>query len=790
MFVIKRDGSKETVKLEKISKRIQRQAKDLKNIDPITISKKVVSGLYDGVSTKELDKLAVETAYFLSTNHPEYDKLATRLVISSLHKDTPSTFTEAMELANSITAPDGSKKQLIATNVMAFIRKNASVLNNAIDYSRDFSFDFFGFKTLERSYLLKGATVVDGKTITSIIERPQHMWMRVACGIHYDDVEAAINTYNLLSTKQATHATPTLFNAGLVKNQLSSCFLVANKEDSIHGIFDTLKECALISQSAGGIGVHIHDIRSKDSIIYGSMGTSKGTIPFIKIYNELAKAVDQGGNKRKASLAFYIEPWHADVEDFIELRKNNGKEDFRARDINLALWTPDLFFKRLEADEMWSLMDPSVCKGLSDVYGDEFEKLYIKYESEGKFVKQIKTRELWSKVLQAQIEGGEPYILAKDAANKKSNQKNLGTIKSSNLCCEIMEVSTPDETAVCNLASISLPSCVETKAGKKVFNFDKLQEITRTLVQNLNKVIDIEYYPVPEAEKSNRNHRPIGIGIQGLADVFIQLRMSWESQEARDLNKKIAEAMYFAGVDESANLAQKQGSYSSFEGSPASQGILQFDMWGVTPTTDFDWNGLKEKVKKGLRNSLIFAPMPTASTSQILGNTECFEPITTNLYKRSTLSGSFYQVNKYLVEDLIKLNLWNDDMKKKIIAHQGSIQSIPEIPSELKTIYKTVWEISQKILIDMSADRGAFTCQSQSLNIYFKDANFAKLTSAYFYAWKAGLKTIVYYTRSQAAREAIQFTVDKEIENSVNNENDEGISCSLDNPEACEMCSG
>lgn len=789
MQIVKRDGRTETVKLEKISKRIERHCKDLKSVDPISIAQKVVQGLYDGVSSMELDKLAMETSYSMSVKHPEYDKLALRLAISALHKDTDSTFSSTMFRLSEVKDANGNSKPLIDAKVLKFIKKNAAVLDSAIDYNRDYNFDYFGFKTLERSYLLK----INGK----IVERPQHMWMRVACGIHSDDIDAALNTYELLSTFKATHATPTLFNAGTPKNQLSSCFLVAMKDDSIAGIYDTLKEVALISQSAGGIGVHIHNIRSKGSPIYGTGGVSNGIIPLLKNFNETAKYVDQGGGKRKGSFAIYLESTHPDIFDFLDLRKNNGKEELRARDLNLAIWASDLFFKKVEADEDWHLMDPNISKGLADVYdetieGGSYTNLYNKYVSEGKYVRVVKARDLWAAMLQAQIETGQPYITSKDAGNRKSNQKNIGVCKSSNLCAEIFEVSTPEETAVCNLSSISLPAYVEGKKGKRNYNFARLEETVKTLVENLDKIIDVEYYPVETAKRSNSNHRPTGIGIQGLADVFALMRMPWESEEAKKLNKDIAESMYYAAVRASCDLAKKKGAYNTFKGSPASEGVLQFDLWGVTPSDRYDWAGLKKDViKYGLRNSLLISHMPTASTSQILGNTECFEPITSNIYKRATLSGEFIQINKYLVDDLIELNLWNETLRQKIIASNGSVQGIAEIPDNLKQLYKTVWEISQRTIIDMAADRGAYTCQSQSMNLYFKDSNFAKLSSAYMYAWKKGLKTIVYYTRTTAAREAIKFTVDKEIEKQMqqtSEENLEGIACSLDNPEACEMC--
>jgi ribonucleoside-diphosphate reductase alpha subunit len=1164
MFVVKRDGRKEQVKLEKISKRLSTACKGLKNTDPLIVAQKVINGLYDGVSTEELDKLACETAYAMSVKHPEYDTLATRLVISNQHKQTPSTFVEVIEKLHSTIDVWGNSKSLISDKVYKFVKKYGHVLDSTIDYSRDYLFDYFGYKTLERSYLLK---VYDkdenGKVTKRIIERPQHMWMRVAIGIHSDDVEAAINTYHMLSTKKATHATPTLFNSGLVKNQLSSCFLIAMKDDSISGIYDTLTECALISQSSGGIGVHFHDIRSKGSPIYGTGGISNGIVPMLRNFNETARYVDQcfaentivytkngpkkisqvvvsdelisdtgdynrvskvirsehigkmvslkvkqaiepilvkeehpflvlknqnkginfsviknrldkniikpewieaselttddliafpicnyekdiieyseddcrfygfmvgdgwvsknnkeirlfpnvnddlnflrsylnnlnikfseykkekdstseeecivfcfnmksnfkfdrsmlydnhdekiihtsmlhlskektlqlikgvmesdghigskllkeengsnelilemtsenvvqsirymlmrfgilssgqrrnrigdvssyrnittkketfylrvpkvkditnlfgidageyttffehnnyvysrvnktelvnfegtvydfevlpnhnylteigiahnGGGKRKGSFAMYLEPWHADVFDFLDLRKNTGKEELRCRDLNLALWAPDLFFKRVEADGDWTLMDPNKCKGLSDLVGEAFEEQYLKYESSGFGEKTIKARELWSAVVESQIETGQPYILAKDSCNKKSNQKNLGTIKSSNLCAEIIEHTDTEHTAVCNLASISLPSFVEGKKYKKTFNFDKLYEITKTLTENLNKIIDTEYYPVETARKSNLKDRPIGIGIQGLADVFALMRYSWDSEAAATLNKQIAETIYFAFLETSCELAKTEKPYPSYEGSPVSKGILQFEEWDVKPSDLWDWAALKKKIKKyGIRNSLGVALMPTASTSQILGNTECFEPITSNIYKRSTLSGEFIQINKYLVDDLIEQGLWSEDLRQKIISNNGSVQNIDEIPVEIKNLYKTVWELSQKIIINMAADRGPYVCQSQSMNLYIKDPNAAKLTSAIFHAWKRGLKTLVYYMRTNAAKDAVKITVEKEIENnstSITNEEEinieEGITCSLDNPESCEMC--
>lgn len=1136
MQVTKRNGSLETVKFDKIFKRIQRQAKDLKNVDCHAVAQKVILGLFEGVSTTELDKLAIETSYFMSVKHPDYDKLASRLAISRLHKETESKFSDVMDKLYSVKDTFGRAKPLLSDVVYNFIKKHSHVLDSVVDYQKDYLFDYFGFKTLERSYLLK----IDDK----IVERPQHLYMRVACGIHAfdNDIDACLNTYQMLSSLEATHATPTLFNSGLPKNQLSSCFLVAMKDDSVPGIYNTLTECALISQSAGGIGVHIHNIRSKDSPIYGTNGKSNGIIPMLKNFNETARYIDQcfaentivytsegikkvqdvcvgdqlishngnfnsvekvlkkefngelislkvkqslrnvlvkkehpflvlknqkkgtsfdviknrldkniiepefveaeslteddliafpiinyekdydlyneedcrfyglmlgdgwihknnsdaklfldpqkddlgfvrnylnrylikfseyykndgrqvvfrwkpeypfkfnrsmcydefgikkmhhtmmhlskskslnilkglihsnghggneillemtsknvienikyvlsrfgiltsgcdknkindelsykniketislripkvkdvtdilnidegeyvtyfthnnfvysrindislvnyngivydyevapdhsylteiglchnGGGKRKGSFAIYLEPHHDDIFDFLDLRKNNGKEELRARDLNLALWISDLFFKRVEDDGLWSLMDPNVSVGLQNVYGEDYEKLYLSYEQQGKFVRQVKARDLWQAIMTSIIETGQPYMLSKDSSNKKSNQKNLGTIKSSNLCAEIIEYSDENSTAVCNLSSISLPSFVDDRKNKKIFNHKKLFETVKLLTENLNKIIDIEYYPVETARNSNLKHRPIGIGVQGLADLFCKLKYPWESEEAAKLNKEIFETIYYAFLHTSCELAMKYGPYESFEGSPASQGVLQFDMWGVKPSNQYNWDELKEKIKNhGLRNSLGVALMPTASTSQIMGNTESFEVPTSNIFKRATLSGEFTILNKYLVEDLIELGLWNEQMKQKIVASEGSIQYIDEIPDNIKTLYKTVWEIPQKVLMNLSADRGAFVCQSQSLNLYFKDANFAKLSSAYIYGWKKGLKTISYYTR-QKTSSAQKFTVDVSIEKEMKEKQkqveEEEIACSLDNPENCVAC--
>ncbi len=789
MLVVKRDGRRESVKFDKITARIEKlcYGLDTNFVDPVDIAMKVINGIYDGVTTVELDNLAAETAASLTTKHPDYAQLAARIAISNLHKVTSKSFSNTMKRLYTYVDPKtGENAPLISKEVYGVIKKNAALLDSSIIYDRDFGYDYFGFKTLERSYLMK----VEGK----IVERPQHMLMRVAVGIHMDDMESVIETYNLLSEKWFTHATPTLFNAGTPKPQLSSCFLLTMKEDSIDGIYDTLKQCAKISQSAGGIGLSIHNVRATGSYIKGTGGVSNGIVPMLRNFDMTARYVDQGGGKRKGSFAIYLEPWHDDIFAFLDLKKNHGKEEMRARDLFYALWISDLFMKRVEQNEMWSLFCPNECPGLAEAYGDDFEKLYEKYEKEGKFRRQVKAQDLWFEILEAQIETGTPYMLYKDAANKKSNQKNLGTIKSSNLCTEIMEYTAPDEVAVCNLASIALPKFV-TEEG--TYDHQKLYEITKVITRNLNKVIDINYYPVEEARNSNMRHRPIGIGVQGLADTFIGLRMPFDSEEARGLNKDIFETIYFAAMEASMEIAKEHGPYETFKGSPVSKGIFQFDMWGVTPASGrWDWDGLKRLVKKnGVRNSLLVAPMPTASTSQILGNNECFEPYTSNIYTRRTLSGEFIVVNKHLLKDLIDLGLWNDGMKNQLIASNGSIQNIPEIPQNIKDLYKTVWEISQKSIIEMAADRGAYICQSQSMNVHIQDPNFGKLTSMHFYAWKSGLKTGMYYLRSKAAASAIQFTVDKSAKNNpqaveANTEDEKraAMVCSLDNPDECEAC--
>lgn len=812
MLVLKRDGHRESVKFDKITARIEKlcYGLDPKFVNPVEVAMKVINGLYDGVSTSELDNLAAEIAATMTTRHPDFAKLAARIAVSNLHKVTSKSFSNTMKRLYTYVDPKtGQNAPLISKETWKVIHENAAELDEAILYDRDFSYDFFGFKTLEKSYLMR----IDGK----VVERPQHLLMRVAVGIHGEDIPAAIETYNLLSEKWFTHATPTLFNAGTPKPQLSSCFLLTMKDDSIDGIYDTLKQTAKISQSAGGIGLSIHNVRAKGSYIKGTGGTSNGIVPMLRNFDMTARYVDQGGGKRKGSFAIYLEPWHADVFDFLDLKKNHGKEEMRARDLFYAMWIPDLFMKRIENNEMWSLFCPNEAPGLADCWGDDFERLYEKYEKEGKARKQVKAQDLWFEILEAQIETGTPYMLYKDAANRKSNQKHLGTIKSSNLCTEIIEYTSADEVAVCNLASIALPKFV-TEDGK--FDHQKLYEITKVVTRNLNKVIDINYYPVEEARTSNMRHRPIGIGVQGLADAFILLRMPFDSEEARGLNKDIHETIYFAAMESSMELAKEHGAYETFKGSPASKGIFQFDMWGVTPESGrWDWENLKRAVKQhGMRNSLLLAPMPTASTSQILGNNECFEPYTSNIYTRRTLSGEFIIANKHLMKDLISLNLWSENMRQKLIAANGSVQNIAEIPQNIKDIYKTVWEISQKAIIDMSADRGAYICQSQSLNIHLTNPNFGKLTSMHFYAWKKGLKTGMYYLRSTAAADAIKFTLDKSAiaqpaENAVvvgevvaaqpqtqqaiqyeqravadYEQKMSDMACSLDNPDACEAC--
>ena len=812
MYVIKRDGRREAVKFDKITARVKKLCYGLDPIvDATQVTLKVIDGIYDGVTTTILDNLTAQVAATMTVRHPDYAQLASRIAVSNLHKNTRKSFSETMkDLYEYIDPKTGERAPLLAGDVHELIQKNAEMLDSAIIYDRDFQYDYFGFKTLERGYLLR----LNGQ----VTERPQHMLMRVAVGIHKSDLEAAIDTYNSMSEGWYTHATPTLFNAGSPKPQMSSCFLLQLKDDSINGIYDTLKQCAQISQSAGGIGLSIHNLRAKGSYIKGTNGTSNGIVPMLRVFNDTARYVDQGGGKRKGSFAIYLEPWHADVEDFLELKKNHGKEEMRARDLFYAMWIPDLFMKRVEQNGDWTLMCPNECPGLGDNWGPKFEALYEKYESEGKGRKTMKAQDLWFKILESQIETGTPYILFKDSANGKSNQQNLGTIKSSNLCTEIIEYTAPDEVAVCNLGSIALPKFVE----KGKFNHQKLFEITVELTKNLNRVIDENYYPVPEARRSNMRHRPIGIGVQGLADAFILMRHPFESVEAKVLNREIFETIYYAALTASKELAKEEGHYETYPGSPASKGTLQFDMWGVKPSDRWEWDILRDEIKQhGIRNSLLVAPMPTASTAQILGNNECFEPYTSNLYTRRVLSGEFIVVNKYLLRDLVKLGLWSEEMKNQIIQGNGSVQHIQEIPQNLKELYKTAWEISQKTIIDMSADRGAYICQSQSLNVFMENVNFAKLTSMHFHSWKSGLKTGMYYLRTKAATDAIKFTLDKSklaqpathdvtvspsksetvlertaesvaaaqaVSVTMSSEAQAQIACSLDDPEGCEMC--
>ena len=795
MYVLKRDGRREPVQFDKITARIKKLCYGLHSaVDPTKVAMRVIEGVYDGVTTTELDNLAAEVAATNAVTHPDYAQLASRIAVSNLHKATKKSFTETMQDLHEYVDPiTGENASLIAEDVWEIIEKNSELLDSSIIYDRDFNYDFFGFKTLERSYLLK----IDG----NIAERPQQMLMRVAVGIHKDDMESAIETYNMMSEGWFTHATPTLFNAGTPKPQMSSCFLLTMKEDSISGIYDTLKQCAKISQNAGGIGLAIHDIRATGSYIKGTNGTSNGIVPMLRVFNDTARYVDQGGGKRKGSFAIYIEPWHADVFDFLELRKNHGKEEQRARDLFYALWTPDLFMKRVEENGDWTLMCPNECPGLTDSWGEEFEALYTKYEAEGKGRKTIKAQDLWFKILESQVETGTPYMLYKDAANGKSNQQNLGTIRSSNLCTEIIEYTSHDEVAVCNLASIAVPKFVKED---RTFDHDKLFEVTYRVTRNLNRVIDRNYYPIPEARNSNMRHRPIGLGVQGLADAFILMRFPFDSEEARQLNKDVFETIYYAACTASKDMAKEDGAYETFEGSPASQGKLQFDMWGVTPSDRWEWDILKAEIKEhGMRNSLLMAPMPTASTAQILGNNECFEPYTSNIYTRRTLSGEFIVVNKHLLRDLTKLGLWDDDMKNRLIAANGSVQNIPEIPENLKVLYRTAWEIPQRAILDMAADRGAYICQSQSLNVFMENVNNSKLTSMHFYAWKKGLKTGMYYLRTKAATDAIKFTVDKKYKTQPQEEQAAAAAkpeemtyeqqvqaCSIENGPDCEMCSG
>jgi len=760
MHVVKRDGRIESVHFDKITSRISKLAfgLDTKYVEPPLIAQKVIQGVYPGVTTMELDELAAQTAASFATQHPDYSILAARISVSNLQKSTCEVFSELTEQLHNYVHPITQKlAPLVSKEYYDTVMKYKDILNRTIDHARDFEYDYFGYKTLEKSYLLK----MDGK----ISERPQCMLMRVAVGIHGDDIDRVVDTYEGLSRRYFTHATPTLFNAGTNTPQMSSCFLLTMKEDSIDGIYETLKNCAIISKYAGGIGLASHNIPASKSYIRGTNGTSNGIVPMLRVFNNTARYVDQGGGKRKGSIAIYLEPWHADVFEFLDLRKNHGNEADRARDLFYALWVPDLFMERVKANGKWTLMCPDECPGLADCYGEEFNELYEKYEREGKGRKSIQAQQLWFAILDAQVETGTPYMVYKDHCNKKSNQKNLGTIRCSNLCTEIVQYTSPDEVAVCNLASISLSVLVRrvTSTGPLVFDFEKLRDVAMTLTRNLNRVIDRNFYPIPEARTSNMKHRPIGLGVQGLADAFAMLKIPFDSAEAAQLNRDIFETIYFGACTTSCILAKEEGHYETYPGSPASEGKLQYDLWGVTPSNRWDWACLKEEISKyGLRNSLLVAPMPTASTAQILGNNESTEPFTANIYNRRVLAGEFTIVNKHLLRDLTSLGIWNESLRNQLIANRGSVQKIEEIPKELRDVYKTVWEVPQRVILDLAADRSPFICQSQSLNVHIAEPTSKKLTSMHFYAWKKGLKTGMYYLRSRPKADAIQFTVDQE----------------------------
>ena len=779
MHVQKRDGKLEPISFDKVLSRVRKAARGLL-VNADALSQQVLSRIYDGVPTTQLDELTAANAASLGTVHPDWSVLAGRIAISNHQKNTEASFTTVIKaLANQTMTKTGEKTSYIAPSLLALVEEHGPAIDAYIDHQRDYLLDYFGFKTLEKSYLLRDTNM-------RILERPQHMWMRVSLALwagHKDPkaLDYAFQTYDLMSKKFMTHATPTLFNAGTPMQQLSSCYLLSMQEDSIAGIYKTLGDCAAISKYAGGIGLHVHNIRARGSLIRGTNGMSNGLVPMLRVFNNTARYVDQGGGRRNGSFAVYLEPWHADVEDFLKLKLNSGAEEERARDLFYALWVPDLFMERVEADGEWSLFCPSEAPGLSDVWGDEFVKLYTKYEAEGRARKTVKAQKLWFQILDTQMETGTPYLVYKDAANRKSNQQNLGTIKSSNLCSEIIEFSNPQETAVCNLASIALPAFV--KDGK--FDFAELRRVAGVASRNLNRVIEINYYPTPETKRSNMRHRPVGLGVQGLADVFAMLRLSWEDDAALELNQLIFEHMYYAAVSMSCELAAEEGTYETFrahanpysapehsnwgmnDASPAACGKLQPDLWGVTPITEtrgeLDWAGLRVKAVAGMRNSLLIAPMPTASTSQILGYNECFEPFTSNLYTRRTLAGEFVVINKHLMKELLELGVWNDDMKQQIVARNGSVQEVPGIPEEIQARYKTTWEMKQRVLIDMAAGRGAFICQSQSLNLFVADPNYGKLTSMHFYAWKKGLKTGCYYLRTKAPVAAQKFTVDPRL---------------------------
>jgi ribonucleoside-diphosphate reductase alpha chain len=787
MHVVKRDGKKESVSFDKVLRRMQKIAKGL-SVQPDSIAQRVLSQIYDGVNTSELDELAAQLAASLSTVHPDYATLASRLTISNHHKNTDGNFKKVVkELSHQRLDHTGTEFRYVSEDLEAVVDLYSNEIESCIHYKRDYDFDYFGFKTLEKSYLLKD-------TKGRILERPQHMWMRVSLGLWTTgasttpaQLEQAFETYELMSTKVYTHATPTLFNAGTPRPQLSSCFLMAMSDDSIAGIYKSLGDCAAISKYAGGIGLHVHNVRARGSLIRGTNGVSNGLIPMLRVFNNTARYVDQGGGKRNGSFAIYLEPWHADVEEFLKLKNNSGAEEERARDLFYALWIPDLFMKRVEADGEWTLFCPNEAPGLSDVWGNDFEELYTKYEKEGRGRRAVSAQKLWFKILDSQMETGTPYLLYKDAANRKSNQQNVGTIKSSNLCTEIMEYSSPEETAVCNLASIALPAFVDKETRR--FDFARLRKVTKSVVKALNRVIDINFYPTPETRRSNMRHRPIGLGVQGLADVFAMMRLAWETEDAARMNQLIFEHMYYAAIQASSELAAESGAYESFEGCPASKWKLQPDLWSVTPITEkeqtLDWILLRAQAARGLKNSLLIAPMPTASTSQILGYTECFEPMTTNIYARRTLAGEFVVLNRYLMEDLMKIGIWSQDLKQKIISQNGSIQGISEIPDDLQALYKTGWEIKQRTLIDLAAGRGPFICQSQSLNLFLENPNYAKLTSMHFYGWKAGLKTGCYYLRTKAPVMAQKFTIDPLLlVNRVANDQDDDLEESLEDSDS------
>jgi ribonucleoside-diphosphate reductase alpha chain len=816
MYVIKRNSEKEVVSFDKVLNRISLLSKDL-DVKVHEVAQKVCMRIYDNVKTSELDELAAHLCSSMITDHPDYGTLAARIIISNHHKNTSPSFSETIATLYNNTDVHGEHNPLVSDEVYQVVMKNKEKLNSCIVYDRDYLFDYFGFKTLERGYLMKVGGVV--------VERPQQMWMRVALGIHGNDIKDALETYDLMSRKYFTHATPTLFNAGTPRPQLSSCFLLHMQDDSISGIFRTLEDCALISKHAGGIGLHIHNVRSRGSRIRGTNGTSDGLVPMLRVFNNTARYVNQSG-KRSGSIAMYLEPWHADIEPFLEMKKNHGSEEERARDLFYALWVPDLFMQRVKDGKMWSLMCPDECRGLSDIYGDEFNALYERYENEGKFKKQIPAQELWWQILQAQIENGVPYLLFKDHVNRKNNQKNLGTIKSSNLCSEVTLYTSPDEIAVCNLASIALPSFIDYDENKQPrYNFQKLHDVTKVITKNLNKVIDVNFYPVEKARRSNFRHRPLGIGVQGLADTYVMMRLPFDSQEAMELNRNIFETIYHGSMESSMELSKKRGellhdynnnkitfdelssklsfneyevpnpkylgAYKTFEGSPACEGRFQFDLWGVKPSSGlWDWDTLKANVMKyGIRNSVLLSPMPTASTSQILAFNECFEPFTSNLYKRKTLAGEFIIVNKYLITDLVKLGIWDKDMKNKIIMHDGSIQSIEEIPKELRVLYRTAWELKQKTLIDQSADRGAYVCQSQSLNLFMEDPDFKKLSSMHFYSWQRGLKTGIYYLRTRSKAQAQKFTIDPSLMKLTNMRSPQPTIANKSEEQECTFCS-